>query len=119
MAKPKGAGDLRHRVKFQRRTDTTDDNGNAVSGWADLNISRACSLLPTRGGEDVQSGRIAGLASWDCWVRSDSQTRTLLHGDRAVNTRTEETFDVSFIGDMDGRRQWLLIQMISGKAVDG
>lgn len=118
MPKPRGAGDLRHRVKFQRRQATTDTHGNAVDGWGDLEIRRACALTPTRGGEDVQAGRIAGKASWDCWVRSDSGTRGLSVGDRAVNTRTGETFNIGFVGDMDGDGAWLLIQMTSG-GVDG
>ncbi|WP_298698189.1 head-tail adaptor protein [uncultured Brevundimonas sp.] len=118
MPKPKGAGDLRQRVRFERRGAGTDADGNAVAAWTDLGISRACALAPTRGGEEVQAGRIAGRASWDCWVRSDSGTRTIQPGDRAVNTRTGETFNIAFVGDMDGGRTWLLIQMTSG-GVDG
>ncbi len=115
MPKPKGAGDLRQRVYFQRRGEGTDAYGNPVTGWADLNISRACSLLPTRGGEHVQAGRVAGISSWDCWVRNDIGTRSLSTGDRAVNERDEsQTFNIAFLGDMDGDRQWLLIQMTEG-----
>lgn len=118
MPRPRGAGDLRQRVKFQRRAPATDAHGNAVGAWVDLAVSRACALAPTRGVEEVQAGRIAGKASWDCWVRSDSGTRSLTTGDRAVDERTGETFDISFIGDMDGRRVWLLVQLVSG-GVDG
>lgn len=115
MAKPRGAGDLRQRVSFERRGTGNDDYGNPVEGWVPLNISRACSLLPTRGGEQVQAGRIAGIGSWDCWVRSDDGTRSLQTGDRAVNERNStQTFNVAFVGDMDGGRSWLLIQMIEG-----
>lgn len=117
MPKPKGAGDLRQRVYFQRRAPGADDLGNAVDEWRDLRISRACSLLPTRGGEQVQAGRVAGLSSWDCWVRYDHETRGLKASDRAVDERDPtQTFNVDFIGDMDGDRQWLLIQMTQGGA---
>lgn len=119
MPKPKGAGDLRQRVSFQRRAAGDDGYGNPVADWVDLNIVRAANLTPTRGGEDVQSGRVAGTASWDCWVRNDSGTRSLRTGDRAVDARDpSRTFNIAFIGDMDGDRAWLLIQMKSG-AVDG
>ncbi|MDO1560418.1 head-tail adaptor protein [Brevundimonas sp. 2R-24] len=118
MPKPNGAGDLRQRVKFQRRVNTINDYGNAVGSWQDLAVERACSLAPTRGGEDVQAGRVQGRASWDCWVRSDSGTRTIVPGDRAVDTRTGQAFNVAFAGDMDGRRIWILIQLVSG-APDG
>lgn len=117
MPKPKGAGDLRQRVKFQRRGEGDDGYGNPVTGWADLDISRACSLTPTRGGEAVQTGRVAGTASWDCWVRNDSGTRSLLTGDRAIDVRdATRTFNITFIGDMDGDRAWLLLQLKSGVA---
>ena len=118
MPKPKGAGDLRHRVKFQRRPIDGDDGyGNPEGDFADLGIERSASLTPTRGGETVQAGRVAGTASWDCWVRNDSGTRSLRTGDRAVETRDDgRTFNIVFIGDMDGDRAWLLIQMKSGVA---
>lgn len=119
MPKPKGAGDLRHRVKFQRRAEGDDGYGNPVEGWTDLGIERAASLTPTRGGEDVQAGRVAGKASWDCWVRNDSGTRQITTSDRVVDVRDpSRTFNVTFADDMDGDRVWILMQLTSG-GVDG
>lgn len=115
MPKPKGAGDLRHRVKFQRRAAGDDEYGNPVEGWADLGVVRSASLTPTRGGEDVQAGRVAGKASWDCWVRNDSGTRQITTSDRVVDARDpSRAFNIRFIGDMDGDRTWLLMQLESG-----
>lgn len=117
MPKPKGAGDLRQRVYFERRVEADDGYGNPVGAWSPLNITRAASLLPTRGGEVVQSDRLTGRVQWDCWVRSDSGTRSIQTGDRMVDARdTSRTFNVGFIGDMDGDRTWLLIQATSGVA---
>lgn len=117
MAKPKGAGDLRHRVYFERRAEGSDDYGNPVEDWAPLGIVRSASLLPTRGSETVQSDRLSGRVQWDCWVRSDSGTRSLQTGDRMIDARdTSRTFNIGFIGDMDGDRTWLLIQATSGVA---
>lgn len=117
MPKPKGAGDLRQRVYFERRAEGEDGYGNPVESWEPLHISRAASLLPTRGGEIVQSDRLTGRVQWDCWVRSDSDTRSLQTGDRMVDERnTSSTFNIGFIGDMDGDGVWLLIQATSGVA---
>lgn len=117
MPKPKGAGDLKHRVSFSRRKEGGDIYGNPVQGWEPLNISRAASLLPTRGSETVQSDRLSGRVQWDCWVRSDSGTRSLQTGDRMIDARDpDRTFNIGFIGDMDGDRTWLLIQAVSGGA---
>lgn len=116
MPRPKGAGDLRHKVKFQRRPVGDDDGyGNPEGGFVDLGIVRSASLTPTRGGEDVQAGRVAGKASWDCWVRNDSGTRQITTGDRVVDARDpSRAFNIRFIGDMDGDRTWLLMQLESG-----
>lgn len=115
MAKPKGAGDLRQRVKFERRAEGDDQYGNPVEGWVDLDVVRSASLTPARGGEDVQAGRLAGKASWDCWVRNDSGTRQVLTSDRVVDVRDPaRMFNIRFIGDMDGDRTWLLMQLESG-----
>lgn len=117
MPKPKGAGDLRQRVYFERRSEGSDGYGNPVQDWAPLNINRAASLLPTRGSETVQSDRLSGRVQWDCWVRSDSGTRSLQTGDRMIDARDmSRTFNIGFIGDMDGDRTWLLIQAVSGGA---
>lgn len=118
MPAPKGAGDLRQRVKFQRRTEVDDGYGNTEGGWADLSIDRAASLTPTRGGEAVQSGRLTGSASWDLWVRADSATKALTTGDRAIDVRdASRVFNIVFgPADMDGRNTWLLLQCTSGHA---
>jgi hypothetical protein len=118
MPKPKGAGDVRHKIKFQRRPLTGGDGfGNPEGAFKDLGIERRASLTPTRGGEDVQAGRVTGKALWDCWVRSDSGTRSITTADRAVDARDPtRVFDIRFIGDMDGDRTWLLMQLESGVA---
>lgn len=118
MPAPKGAGDLRHRVKFQRRSGDDDGYGNTEGGWGDLSISRSCSLTPTRGSESVQAGRLAGHASWDLWVRADTATKSLSVGDRAVDERdASRVFNIVFgPADMDGRNTWLLLQCTSGQA---
>ena len=119
MAAPKGAGDLRQRVKFERRASGTDQYGNEQTGFAALSpaVERACSLQPSRGGESVIAGRLSGTALWDCWVRDDTGTRSVQVGDRAVDMRdATRVWNVRFTEDMDGRRTWRLIQMESGVA---
>lgn len=118
MSAPKGAGDLRQKVSFQRRPTTDDGYGNVDGDWADLDIERWASLTPTKGGESVQAGRLAGAASWDLWVRNDSGTRTVATGDRVVDERDPtRTFNIVFgPADMAGDGKWLLLQLQSGVA---
>lgn len=119
MPAPKGAGDLRAKVKFQRRTEGDDGYGNTEGVWADLGIERSCSLTPTRGGESVQAGRLAGAASWDIWVRASIAIKTLTAGDRAVEIRpiADRTYNIVFgPADMEGDGRWLLLQCETGTA---
>lgn len=118
MPAPKGAGDLRDRVKFQRRAEGDDGYGNTEGSWGDLGVERDCSLVPTRGGEAVQAGRLAGTASWDLWVRADSGTKSLTVGDRVVDARNPaRVLNIVFgPADMDGRNTWLLLQCMTGQA---
>lgn len=115
----RGAGNLRDRVRFERRTTTDDGYGNQEGAWGDLTppVVRACELKPTRGGESIQAGRLAGTALWDCWVRDDTGTRSVQVGDRAVDERdSSRVWNVRFNEDMDGKRQRRLIQLESGVA---
>lgn len=114
MPKPKGAGDLRQWVAFERFYGQPDGYGNEAGDWFDI-VERYASLTPTRGGESVQAGRLTGTATWDCWVRSDYDTRQVTEADR-VRDRDGRVFNIRFIGDMDGDGRWLLMQLESGVA---
>lgn len=120
MPKPKGAGDLRQRIGFQRRVQADDGAGNVVADWTPFDpvVERSCSLTPTRGGEAVQAARIEGVASWDLWVRNEAATRALTTADRAYDARRPAlTFNIVFgPHDMDGDGQWLFLQLTSGGA---
>lgn len=115
MPKPDRGPRLRNRIKFQRRKAGDDGYGNPVDAWEDLDLERDCDLTPTRGGETVQAGRLAGQAAWDCWVRYDPAILALNEADRAVEVPApHRAFDIAFIGDMDGDKRWILIQLKSG-----
>lgn len=116
---PRTSGALRARLKFQRRPALAepDQDGNQEGAWADLNVERLCDLKPTRGGEEVLGARLSGTALWDCWVRSDTGTRSVKTGDRAVDVRdATRAFNVRFNEDMNGDNRWRLIQLESGVA---
>ena len=115
MPKPKGAGDLRQRVYFQRFYGQPDNYGNEAGDWYDLDIRRPASLTPTRGGEALQAGRMTGTAMWDCWLRSDWRVREITDADRLIDC-SGRIFNIRFIGDMDGGGRWLLMQLESGVA---
>src|SRR5262249_26317129 len=111
--------DLRDRIRIERkvRSEEGDGAGNYEEGWATLIESRAARIAPTRGGEQVQAGRLAGVESFDVWVRRDAQTRTITVGDRIVDARDEaRIFNIRWIGNLDERGRFLLLQAQCGVA---
>jgi len=117
VAAPKSPGDLRQRITFQRRLTASDGYGNHQGDWADL-FTRWASINPTRGGEEIQAGRIAGKATWDLWMRNDGQGREVVTGDRAIDQRDKtRTFNIVFGPvDMYGDGKFLFCQLQSGVA---
>lgn len=115
------ARDLRQRIRVDRRSATTDEMGGQ-GGWVTLIDSRFCSLLPVKLGartdpEMVLAGRLQGTAVFDAWLRFDSLTSTIRPDDRVVDARdTSRVFNVRFVQDMDGRHEWMLLQLQLGSA---
>lgn len=117
MAHP-SARDLRQRVRIERRGSTPTARGGSA-GWETLIESRAAKLTPRPigGSETVLAGRLQGTAVFDCWLRLDSETTAIRAGDRLVDARDEtRVFNIRSALDLDGRRQWLLLQCELGVA---
>ena len=103
-------GELRARLRFDRSSLGANVGGVVLGVWAPFIKMRSAKLEPTRGGIEVTSERLDGKAIYDLWVRSDSQTRLLKPGDRAVDLRTDVIYALGQPIDPNDRRQWLLIQ---------
>jgi head-tail adaptor len=112
-----GAGELRARVRFERRAAAGDGYGNSEGPWAPLVATRRGKLEPTRGGEAVIADRLQGTSAWDLWVRFDADTSQVRPDDRAVDARDPaRAFNIRFAQDMTGRRRWILMQLEQGVA---
>jgi hypothetical protein len=111
------AGELRENLRFERLPPAVNVGGVVEAEWSGATMTIATTrakVTPTRGGAEVIAGRMAGKTSYDIWIRSDSASRTLTNADRAVNNRTGEVYLLGQPIDPTGRRQWLLIQAVSG-----
>ncbi|MGN6208833.1 phage head completion protein [Asticcacaulis sp.] len=119
------AGDLRWRVRFDRRaTDSANTDGNPQGDWKPLIASRRAKLLPTRGGEITIGDRLAGRSSFDLWVRADSETRLIRPSDRVIDITSDDctrhrVFDIRFAEVMDERGMWILMQLEATQGEDG
>ena len=112
-------GDLNQRIRVERkvRKESGDGAGNYEEGWAEFIASRAARIAPTRGGEELLANRLAGVESFDIWLRKDPQTRTIVVGDRIIDARDEaRIFNIRWIGNLDERGRFLLLQAQSGVA---
>jgi hypothetical protein len=87
------AGDLRERIRFEQRG--IDADGNRLDDWDAANgITRAARIFFRQGTEPVLQQRLQGVQPVEITVYSDSQTRTVTTGWRAVNTRTGQAFNI-------------------------
>ena len=114
---PKSAGELDREVRIQRRLSVPDGYGNVTGDWADICQPRMAKMLPTRGGEQIIAARAQGKALWDGWVYFDPDSETISADDRLVDLMNPAlTWNVTFAGDMSGRRVWLFLQLEQGGA---
>ena len=116
---PPNPGDLKANLRFERRSGTKSAGGVINPTWGSLIAKIRAKVAPTLGGEAVIAGRQAGKAQYDIWVRSCIATRGLTNGDRAINTRTNEIYNLGQPIDPTGDRMWLLIQATSAGNANG
>src|SRR5262245_36946829 len=101
------AGDLRERVRFERRITTGDDGyGNVRQDWM-LMTRVAARIAPMRGSEEVLANRLQGIQSYEITVRASKVTLGLLPSDRAIDERHGTVFNITAVDNPDEKRQWL------------
>lgn len=110
-----GAGDLRGRLRFERRTAAADDYGNVASDFA-AQFERAAEIKPIKGGEEVMAARLGGRQPALIRVRFDSETATIMPDWRAVDTRTGQVWAIHTAVDMERRREWITMTAEVGVA---
>lgn len=113
---PPGAGELRQRVRFEKRTSAENDGGIVRSDWGVLIDSRRVQLLPVRGGEATAAMRATGQDLWTLVVRSCSATRAVTTDHRVASLdQPGVVFDIRSVLDLEGRGRWLVMTLERGK----
>jgi head-tail adaptor len=112
-------GDLRERLRFERRTIGADDGyGNVSQTWALLYGPVAARIEPQAGSEEVLSERPTGIQPVAITIRWSPAAARLEPQDRAVDQRSGRTFNVIAVANEDQRRGYLNIVASAG-AADG
>ena len=108
MATRPTAGNLTHRVAFDRRAnvnpDFPNDFGNTVSGWVEQFQCRA-EFIHLRGGESVMAARLQGKHTQVIRVRATALTRSVSTDWRVRDVHSGAAFNIRDITPVD--RQWL------------
>jgi head-tail adaptor len=123
MAKPRSAGDLFHRVAFDKREEIDRGDGVFVGQWVEQFQVRA-GFAHLRGGESVMADRLQGQHTQVIFVRSSSQTRAVDTDWRVRDVRRGEFVNGEWVGpEFNIRdvtpttdRQWLDFLCQSGVA---
>lgn len=114
MAKQPSAGDLFHRVAFDKRAPEDDEHGN-VEGEFVERFQRRAGFTFLRGGETVIAARLEGRQPVVVLVRSDTETRLVDTDWQMRDVRTLTVYAIKSIIPSDDR-QWLHITVESGVA---
>ena len=83
---------MRDRVRFDQRA--LDANQMRIGPWEE-GFTVWAETVWLRGGEGVQAQRLEGKQPVVFSIRDSAQARTITEGFRAVDTRTERTFNVA------------------------
>lgn len=114
-----GAGDLKHRVRFERRQAIDDGAGNEESGAWLPQFTRSAYIALSKGGESVMAARLQGTSPALIVVRFDSSSRQITPDWRAVELHgdgRETVYAIRQAQDMERQRRWMTILCESGVA---
>ncbi|ULK98845.1 head-tail adaptor protein [Bradyrhizobium sp. I71] len=110
-----GAGELRHRVAFDRRESADDGYGNTQADYVQQFVVWA-GVKARFGGEEVMAARLSGQQPVTITVRRSSQTAQIKPDWRARDARTGEIYNIRSIADPTDRSAFLELLCQKGVA---
>ncbi|MBP0438424.1 head-tail adaptor protein [Tianweitania sediminis] len=115
MANSPTAGELRHRVAFDKRgASTGPDYGNEEGPFAEQ--FQVHAAFRSRGGsEAVVAARLEGRNVLGVYVRSSTQTRQIESDWQMRDVRTGERYAVKIVDAVTDRR-WVYLEVSTGVA---
>lgn len=107
-------GKMRERLMFYRRSGTPDGMGNQLAAWSWLYGPVSARVQPLKGSELVVDQRLSGINIYNIYIRSSIVARGITAEDKAVNTRTGETFNITALNNLDERNAEIVFTAKSG-----
>lgn len=112
-----GAGQLRERIRFERRTETDDGFGNRRDGWSAF-LTVPASIKYLAGREQVIASALEGLSPVEVVVRWNAMLAEgagrLTGAYRMVSERNGETYNIRSVM-LDPKRRYLTILAETGE----
>ena len=118
MATP-SIGSLRHRISHQTALTTKNALGELIPGWRTVTSGIAAKIGPTKGGTDIRTARVVGLATYDIVIRDMSAAKAIKPGDQLKNDATGETYAVKWVGNLDERGRFRTATCTAGEVFNG
>lgn len=109
-----GAGDLRERIAFDKRSTSSDGAGGITTGFSEQFVLWA-SYKHLRGGETVMAGRLEGRHTAVIRVRASVNSRLINADWRARDARTSATYAIRDVTETPDRK-WIDLLVESGVA---
>ena len=109
------AGELRHRIAFDKRQDVDDGYGNTKSDFVEQFVVWA-GVQAKFGGEAVTAARLTGQQPVTITVRQSSQTNQIEPEWRARDAKSGEVYAIRSIVDPDDSRAYWEILTQTGVA---
>jgi SPP1 family predicted phage head-tail adaptor len=109
------AGELRHRIVFEKRGTSDDGYGNEQTTFEEQ-FTIAAKVQAKFGGEAVTAARLTGEQPVTITVRQSAQTLQITPDWRCRDARSGEIYNIRSIVDPDDRRAWLELLCQSGVA---
>lgn len=110
------AGDLRFRVRLEKKVSVASDYGGATSEWVEQ-CERAADIRPMKGGEGVQAQRLVGTQPVLIIVRFDAVTKQIAADWRAVeilNGSPVRYYALKTAEDMERDRRFITMVAVAG-----
>jgi len=113
------AAALRESIYIERRGKQGDDGyGNVVEGWARFTPTGdgtlPAKIVPKRGSEELIAARATGVAIYEITVRYSTLTQGITEGDRVVNARTGQTYNIKWPDNLDMRKRYMVMLCEAG-----
>lgn len=109
------AGLRKHRIRFERRAEVTDDYGNVQGAWGPLLTVWAGVDTRQKGrGETVEAGRLESVVTWRLIILKSAASMAITPADRGVfvaGPHTGRDFNIRAKEvSQDNREIWLDVE---------